>query len=399
MTRSPTVALAVGMNWTYKRHLGIVAGVQDFADEQGWNIIVDEFPANNLSAKRSNPVSYDGIIARAKDKLPNRSQRLGIPLVNVWLSSPVQAKLPGVFPDFAAAGRIRAEHLMSRGLRQFAAMGTREDAACKIELQAFRETVEDAGFDYHEVEVPISHSSSYALESKAEKLIDGWMGQWKPPIGVFVYDDVDGRLIAQNCRRRGWRVPEDVAIVSGANEEIVCARPRPSLTSLDRGYERVGYLAAKLLAELMSNQVDDNKVISDTPPKHILVPPVGLVVRESTDFFSASDDLVAAAISFISSNCHKQIGQEDVARSVVSETRTLQRRFRKTLNRSIAEMICHVRIERAKRELVHSKRSMKAIARDVGFGSPMRMYNTFRRVLGVNPTEFRNRHTGRDIDQ
>ncbi len=74
---------------------------------------------------------------------------------------------------------------------------------------------------------------------------------------------------------------------------------------------------------------------------------------------------------------------------MASETSTLQRRFRKYLNRPIATEIRRVRLERAKRELAQGTRSMAQIARDVGFGDPMRMYEVFRRELGITPSQYR----------
>jgi len=43
------------------------------------------------------------------------------------------------------------------------------------------------------------------------------------------------------------------------------------------------------------------------PSNPILLPPQGLVVRESTDFFAVEDELVAAALEFISKNSHHRM--------------------------------------------------------------------------------------------
>ena len=125
------------------------------------------------------------------------------------------------------------------------------------------------------------------------------------------------------------------------------------------------------------------------PKKHLLLPPSGLVVRESTDFFAVKDPLVAAALAYISANSHRRIGPDKVAAAVNAETRTLQMRFRKFLNRPIAAEIRRVRIERAKRELAQGDHRLSQIARDVGFGETMRMYEVFRRELGITPSEYR----------
>ena len=183
------------------------------------------------------------------------------------------------------------------------------------------------------------------------------------------------------CRQRGWRVPDDVAIVSGYNEPAYCEHPAPSLTSMDYGYERNGREAARLLHSLMDGE--------PAPTQHLLLPPKGLVVRESTDFYAVEDPEVAAALRFIASNSHRRIGPNEVAEAVGVHPRTLQNRFGEYLDRPIAAEIRRVRLERAKRELVQTKRPLSEIARDVGFGPAMRMYEVFRRELDLTPSAYR----------
>lgn len=369
------------LDWPYKRHAGVFAGTQRYAEEHGWESIVDEYVYDTLPSRRTKSMPYDGIVARATRTLAECAARIKVPVVNVWRSSPVQKMLPGVFPDYQTAGRLRAEHLLSRGLRNFAALGCRRDHAHDLETTEFRTTVEEAGFHCTTAGVSLDYAKTLTHWRKTEQSIDDWMNRWNLPTGVYVGGDSIGRIVVQKCRERGWRVPEDVAVIAGRNEETICEHPRPSLTSVEMGYERVGYEAAKLLHQLMDGK--------KPPSKPILLPPQGLVVRESTDFFAVEDELVATALEFISNNSHHRIGQDDVSRAVNAETRTLQLRFRKVLDRPIATEIRRVRIERAKRELTQSKRSLAEIARDVGFGDAMRMYEVFRRELGTTPSDYR----------
>ena len=117
MPKPRRVAIQLEWEWPYKRHAALFAGTQQYARQQGWESIIDEFVAENLPARRTKAIPYDGVIARETENLATRTARLGIPLVNVWFNSPVLDQLPGVFPDYAASGRIRAEHLLARGLR------------------------------------------------------------------------------------------------------------------------------------------------------------------------------------------------------------------------------------------------------------------------------------------
>jgi LacI family transcriptional regulator len=133
------------LEWPYKRHAGIFAGAQQYAEEQGWESTIDEFVAQKLPPRRTKSLPCDGVIARASKQLAQRAGRLGLPVVNVWVGSPVQQQLPGVFLDFAAMGQMGAEHLLARGLRRFAAFGT-GDYGSRLELAAFQATVREAGF-------------------------------------------------------------------------------------------------------------------------------------------------------------------------------------------------------------------------------------------------------------
>lgn len=382
MPRPRRVAFMLDLQWSYKRHASIFAGTQQYAREQNWESIVDEFAEDTLSAHSTKAVPYDGVIARASRKLMHRATRLKVPLVNVWFSSPVWNLVPGVYADCQAMGRLRAEHLLARGLRRFAGLIFENDRGMAVEMGAFKTALAEAGCSCHVAKVSLKPTSSLKLWRKTERTIESWMDDWKLPMGVFVGGDSEGRIVAQMCRNRGWRVPEDVAIIAGHNEETFCEGSRPTLTSVEVGYGRIGYQAARLLDQLMNGAA---------PPKTpLLLPPVNVVVRESTDFFAVDDTLVAAALQFIAAKSHQDIGPDDVARAVAAGTRTLQRRFHKHLTHSIATEIRRVRIERAKRELAQSNRSLKEIARNVGFGEAIRMYEVFCRELGVSPSKYRH---------
>lgn len=380
-TRARRIAIMLDLQWPYKRHSAIFAGTQQYAEEQGWHCIVDEFVHDSITARHSKTPLYDGVIARANQALQRISSRRKLPVVNVWASSPVHSRLPGAFPDYHSVGRVCAEHLLTRGFHSFATLTAPKTRWQELVLDAFIGIVGEAGFPCEQGRIPQNPWRDLASWRRTEQMVQKCVDGWTPPIGVYASHEGVGRLIVQACHRRGLRVPADVAVIAGQNEETLCEHPRPSLTSVEMGFERIGYEAARLLHDLMDGK--------KAPKQPIVLPPQGLVIRESTDFISVDNDLVSAALAFISANSHREIGQDDVSKAVGAETRTLQNRFRKHLGRPIVTEIRRVRIERAKRELVQSKRSMAEIARDVGFGHPMRMYEVFRRELGVTPSEYR----------
>jgi LacI family transcriptional regulator len=381
MPRQRRVAVQLSLEWAYKRHTKIFAGAQQYALEHDWQtIIVDEYAEDTLTRCKEN-TCYDGVIARASKKLALLSQEMQIPVVNVWISSPACDLVPSVLADSAAMGQMRAEHLLSRGLRRFASLTFHDDRAERLELLAFTSKLNAAGFTCNSLWLPYDSGTALQKWRKMQTAISDWMDHWELPIGVFVGAEMPGRLVAQECLKRGFRVPEDVAIIAGRNEEALCESPRPTLSSIEVGFERVGYEAARLLDKLMQGK--------KAPADPLLIPPAGVVIRESTDFFAVDDETVMSAIKFISQNSHRDLSPDDVAHAIAIEPRTLHRYFQKHLNRPVAREILRVRLERAKRELVQGKRSMEEIARAVGFGNALRMCNVFQRELGVSPRQYR----------
>jgi len=388
MAKKPRrVAIMLDLQWPYKRHTDIFAGIQEYAEAHDWDPLIDEFAHNTLQNTPRKSTPYDGIIARANSPLAEQASRRGVPVVNVWASSPARNLVPGVFPDSAAVGRLTAEHLLARGFRTFATLTAYHNVENAQEVAEFTRLVREAGFPCVAKLIPQNPWQDYAHWRKTEAEIEQWMSGWPTPIGVYVGSEGCGRLVAQACRRHGWQVPADVAIIAGKNQETLCEHPRPSLTSVEIGYERIGYEAARLLDQWMQGKA---------PPKEpIRIPPQGLVVRQSTDFLAVDNALVASAMRFISANSNRPIGPDDVARAIGVETRTLQNYFRRVVDRPIATEIRRVRIERAKRELAQSDRRLSEIARDAGFGESIRMCEVFRRELGMTPSDYRKQRQGR----
>ncbi len=374
------VAISLEMEWAYKRHLEMFAGCQRYADEAGWQSSVNPAIERMLDAGSGTP-PYDGVLARADSGLAVAARRAGVPLVNVWLNSPVQ-DLPSVYPDFEASGVMAAEHLLGRGFRQFGYLGFQDDIDSRQQLEGFRRTTGESGF-------PCTARSFVAnrLDGQApgwEQFVadlGAWIDTWEPPIGIFVCSDLACRYLIDVCREKGLHVSQDVAIVGTSNEPEICNSPDPGLTSIDMGYGQVGFRAAALLDHLMSG--------GEPPSSPELVPPAELVPRRSTDVYASDDLLVARALRFISENSHRRIQVKDVAAAVAATRRTLERRFSASAGRTIADEITRLRLERAKRRMVETDAPMKDVAADAGFRNSDHFYKVFARIEGIPPTQYR----------
>ena len=387
MKQPRRIALMLDIQWPYKRHAAVFAGTQRYASEVGnWHCSVDEYAHYTLSQAKAGDVPYDGIVARATQPLTAAARRLKVPLVNVWYSSPTRG-VPSVFHDARAVGRIYGNHLLDRGFRQFGCLTNADDRSSRLQADEFRATVAAAGHECHATEIDSTARDTRQAWQKAQTHTRKWLEQLKPPVGVFVDTETVAREIIQACQNRGLKVPFDVAVVGGANNEILCEHPAPSLTSVEFGHEQIGYEAARLLDNLIDGE--------DPPAEPILLPPVGIVARESTDFFAVNDELVARALRFIAANSHESIGVDAVAEAVHTSRRTLEYRFKRHLRRPVAAEIRRLRIERAKRQLVQTDLPIFQIAADAGFGDTKQMDQVFRRELELSPSQYRRDHQRR----
>ena len=376
------VAIALEVQWGYKRHLETYAGCQRYADEAGWDCSITPATPNLLRMENRKP-SFDGILARATPALASTAKRMKVPLVNLWLNSPTQ-NLPGVFGDFVSSGTMAAEHLIGRGFKRFGYLGFLRDKAAGLQLTGFRNRLKGEG-----LRCTTHRFSRASVTDKArgwKTFVDG-LGKWTDslelPIGIFVVNDLFCRYLNDACRSKGLHVSQDVGIVGCSNEPTICASPPPTLTSIDLDHEQIGYRAASLLERIMRGA---------SPPKTPeLVPPIGLIPRQSTDSYAADDPIVSEALRFIAESTNRPIKVIDVANEMGINRRTLERRFSESVGRSIAGEITRLRLARAKRQLVESGSPLKTVARACGFRNADHFHKVFARAEGNTPTQYRKK--------
>jgi LacI family transcriptional regulator len=196
-------------------------------------------------------------------------------------------------------------------------------------------------------------------------------------------DDDRGRQSLTACREGEMQVPEDVAVIGVDNDEVLCDVSDPPLSSVALDTESAGYEAAALLDGLMAGRVRQ--------PKRILVPPLFVVQRRSTDIVAANDRDVAMALRFIHERAGKPIAVKEIARASSLSRRMLELRFRRAVGRTIHEEIERSRLERAKRLLAETGMPIAEVALAAGFASAGYFSKVFRHATGLPPGEYRNR--------
>jgi LacI family transcriptional regulator len=377
----------IDMDYLSKHHTNTYAGCRKYADEAGWDCTINPFVDRELaSCNGTSP--YDGVVGRITPSMLAEGRRLGIPMVNVWMGSPVSKEVPSVFPDFGSVGAMGAAHLRGRGVRSFGFLGFSAELPSRHILRRFRATIKKMKAEYPCTVLRIERNDPLKGRNWAEfrARMGKWVDTWTLPIGVIVAHDLPCRYLADICQSKGIGVPYDLATVSMNNEEAICSSS-PSLTSIDLGYEKIGYEASVILGRLMDGQAP--------PSEPLLIQPKKLVSRQSTDSFSVEDPLVELALRFIAEHAHEGIQVGDVGKVAPISLRSLHRRFSEVMQRSIGAEIVRFKLERAKRRLLSSGQSLEKIAIDSGFSSVNHFARAFVRVEKIPPGAFREINGGK----
>ena len=375
------VALTLELTAYLKRHTDTFAGAVRFAHQQdNWTCVIDDFVEHTLATTGRGAKPYRGVIGRITEKLASTARRRRIPTVNVWRNSPVP-NLYGVYPDLWIAAEMAAQHFLDRGVRRLACVFRGNDPSEQHLADRFKKYANDAGCPCELICVNIRFAHSLSAWTKTQALIKGWLETATFPVGVLTSVDMLGRHVAQLVSESRRMVPRDVAIVSTHNEPTICQCPEPTLSSIEFGFDRIGYEAARLLGQLLDG---------DNPAqKEVFVPPRELVIRQSSDFIFSHDPTVTLAMQFISQNAHKPINVDRVAHHVDVSRRTLEKKFELHAGHTVAAELRRVRIDHAKRLLAGSDSPIADVAKATGFATSNQLARVFRREVKMTPREYR----------
>ena len=284
--------------------------------------------------------------------------------------------IPTVLTDHAACSRLAAGHLKSCGLRNFAFVGIKNRPFSDKRRDAFLQEVDHC----HVFELKDNEHALSSWGTNHSAFIR-WLKKLPQPIGIMGCYDLAGVRVLQSCNVAGIGVPDSVAVIGVNNDELQCSMTTPSMSSVIQNQERVGYEACYLLHRLM-----DGREMPETP---LVVPPLGVVARRSTDILVIPDRLVVRALNLIREYACDGLTIDLIAQQLNVSRRTLERRFFASLGKNPHEEIVNSQLKRACELLMMSRLTLANVAKQVGFNSVSYFTQLFTRRFGVSPNDFR----------
>lgn len=377
--RRRVVALLVETSNGYCREL--LRGVRDYMrDHGGWSVLLAEHGRGG-HAPWFESWQGDGIIARIDTPAVEASVRAKhLPTVNVSHSG-LAAEHPSVFADGAALAKLAAGHLMERGFRHFGYCGDKRFLWARDYGRHFVAALKQAG---HECEVFESQARDAFSRTRERRRLTRWIQSLPKPAGVMACYDLRGQHVLDICRQLGLKVPDEVAVIGQHNDELVCDFCEPPLSSVIPNARRAGFEAATLLDRMMRG--------GKANEQPLLIKPVGVAARQSTDVVAVGDPQMAAAVRFIREQACAGIGVGDVLRAVPMSRTAFERRFRSHFGHAPYAEIKKVRLERARFLLTTGRHPVAEVAERSGFSSGEQLAVAFRKEGWPSPRTFRARH-------
>lgn len=375
----PKVGLLVDTSSSWGRR--IIQGISNYTRRhEPWQLF---FELRGLEERLHVPPNWhgEGIIARVTSKaMASELRGLKLPVVNVSGIRIPGASFPTVTTSLQDLAQMALAHFVERGFRHFAYFSLLGVSYVAAQQDSFVKAVRETGSQCHVHAVKAATGAEPDWNLNLANL-GKWLKGLPKPVGVLTWSASCGRELLYACHAANLLVPEEVAVLCGTDDDVLCEHVQPPLSAILVAAEQIGYHAAHLLHQRMQGKA--------VPEKPTLVPPVNVVLRQSTDTLAVSDPALAKAMAYIRNHAAEPIQVADVALGSGLSRRVLERKFLQILGRSPAFEIRRTHFERARSLLIETDLSIPDVAKASGFGSPEYLAFSFKSETGKTPLEYR----------
>ncbi len=277
---------------------------------------------------------------------------------------------------------MASDHFIEKGFKHLAFCGFDQYDWSEERKNYFKKFNLKAGLKTHNY-VSAENKRRQDWENEQQQMCT-WIKDLPKPVGIFACNDDRGQHVLEVCKLINLKVPEEVAVLGVDNDPMICELEDPPLTSIALNVESAGFEAAKLLDRLIMKK----KIAG----KQIMVRPSHIVQRQSSDILAVDDSEVASAIKYIKNNARNKILVKDIVGTTRISRRTLEKRFQRTVHRSIYNEIQLVRVELISKMLIETNLPISQITALFNFTDVEHISRFFKKQKGIGLREFRKLH-------
>jgi LacI family transcriptional regulator len=286
-----------------------------------------------------------------------------------------------VHEDNLAAGRLAAEHLLAMGHKRFVWWTSAQGGAVASErLKGFQDALAVEGCTCESLVYKASGKSGEWNRRR------NWLGRQLiklcPPVALFAMDDQLAAEAVEMCLECGLNVPGDVAVVGVGNIALASETSHVPITSVDNAPAVVAREGARLLDQLMNG--------GPAPERPVIIPPGGLVIRESSSAYGVTHPAVLQMIEHLRANLSRPFNLDALSKASGVSVRMIYNMFRSELRTTPADFLQREQLAKAKALLKAEESSISNLVESCGFGTARTMNRIFLRYEGCSPKVWRD---------
>lgn len=283
--------------------------------------------------------------------------------------------------DYIGAGVMAARFFAKRRFKNFAYYGSKNFFWSKARAEGYRREVEKLGGNYFYFESELLNDNQW---SKSHVELDDWLLSLPKPVALFTCDDSFALQVSEMCKINNINIPHELSLLGVDNDELICNLSHPSISSIVTDDENGGYNAGKMLHRLI--------VSGKTTPFNIVIDPVRIELRQSTEKYNISDKHVLKAVSYIDENIVSDLSIENLTEILPLSRRGLEMKFKNVMGISIYQYILDNKMEYITDLLITTDKSLLDIAISMGFNDVRNVYRIFKKYTGYTPMDFRKKY-------
>ena len=322
----------------------------------------------------------DAIIAQLTDVNIELLNDLNIPIIvqNYRDRNKAVSNLTG---DYFNTGVMAAKFFLNRGYRNFAFYGFKGAIWSRERADGYSHEIEKQGYKLAVLENDNKDKEEWSYN---HTVLGNWLQSLPKPVALFACDDHFALQISETCNVYNINVPDDIAILGVDNDDLLCNISDPPLSSIVLDVENGGYNAGKLLHQLITKEI--------TEPFNIVVNPLIIERRKSTEKYAVSDKNIRTILNYIEKNYANHLSVEELVKQVPLSRRVLEKKFKEETGESLYQYIQNYRIDQFTRLLITTDYSLFEAALQSGFENYKNVSRIFRKYKSLSPAEYRKRY-------
>lgn len=378
--------------------LGQWRGIMRYGQRAGW--ICQRHDRDSL--ERLSSWKPDGVLFQVDefdDPLLEYVRDCGVHRVGLRALHQHENETPLVLPDLAAIGRKIAAHFVASNYKRLCYLGPSSDEAAfagRTHFLGMQEIADKEGVSLEGIFPDQAETWSRRGLTPRKTNSTGWDRFWE--LGPALIDDLlaDPEPVAlfsafvepamefiEMADERQVDIPGRIGMAAQTEDALNGSVTKIPLTCIVPAYERHGFEAASLLDQMMAGQ-------SIAHDHRTFIPDFEFFLRESSNQIVTSDPQVNQMLEHVRRNALDfRYTPESLAQAFNCSLRLVQIRFRKALQRGVAETIREFRTHRAAELIRKTNMPFQQIVSECGFSGHHQLERVVKNAYGLNPSALR----------